>query len=29
MQYVVVDLEMCGVPKFAWNQGKPLRNETI
>ncbi|MBR5636718.1 MAG: exonuclease domain-containing protein [Pseudobutyrivibrio sp.] len=29
MKYVVVDLEMCQVPKFAWDQGKPLRNETI
>ena len=29
MKYVVVDLEMCQVPKFTWDQGKPLRNETI
>lgn len=29
MKYVVVDLEMCTVPKFSWDQGKPLRNETI
>lgn len=29
MKYVVVDLEMCQVPKFSWDQGKSLRNETI
>jgi len=29
MKYVVVDLEMCGVPKFAGEHGKQLRNETI
>lgn len=29
MNYVVVDLEMCGVPKFSGEQGKQLRNETI
>ena len=29
MKYVVVDLEMCQVPKFTWDQGKPLKNETI
>ena len=29
MKYVVIDLEMCQVPKFTWDQGKPLRNETI
>lgn len=29
MQYVVVDLEMCGVPKFPGEKGKQLRNEII
>ena len=29
MQYVVVDLEMCGVPKFPGENGKQLRNEII
>lgn len=29
MKYVVVDLEMCGVPKFSGEHGKQLRNETI
>ncbi len=29
MKYVVVDLEMCQVPKFSWDQGRPLKNETI